>query len=241
MHIQKTAGTSIVDLLRPHYQQKLISHGRYLEKVVWSEKNKLRLDGAAITEFRNIPFLSGHFGYDFARTFMQGRYAFTFLRHPIERVLSFYFFCRTRDPAEYEIYKLSQERTLDEFLQMGLEVPEVKAYVWNNQVWQFACGYGNHKNHGLASFDPEELLELAIKHLEDFSYVGFTETFNDDCSKILLDLGINSSQKRITANANPNRPTLKSLSESTLELLAELTLLDQILYESAWAKRTQLS
>ena len=122
VHIQKTAGTSMVDLFRRHYQEKqIISHGDYLSGVEHFSFNFWKINRKVISDFHNIRFLSGHFGYDFAKQFMPSRYSFTFLRDPVERVLSFYYFCRTRDPHEYDIYRLCHELTLDEFLKKGME------------------------------------------------------------------------------------------------------------------------
>jgi hypothetical protein len=239
IHIQKTAGTSIIDLIRQYYQQKhVISHGDYLEGVHPARfKGNSWIDEKLISNFRNIPFLSGHFGYDFAKLFMPERYSFTFLRDPVERVLSFYYFCRNQDPNEYEIYRLCQQLSLDEFLKRGLKQSEVNAYIWNNQVWQLACGFGNPKNLGLSSFEPEELLDMSIKHLDDFSYIGFTETFETDCEKILEDLEAPLPQNTVTSNVNRRRPPSRDLPESSLILLKQLTRFDQILYQSAWSRR----
>ncbi len=233
IHIQKTAGTSIVDMARQHYQQKnIISHGDYLEGVShFPFTRDFWINEHIISSFRNIPFLSGHFGYEFASLFMRERYTFTFLRDPIERILSFYYFCRTRNPNEFEIYKLCQQLSLNEFLKMGLEQREIQFFIWNNQVWQLACGFGNLENRDLSSFGTTELLDLAIKHLEDFSYIGLTETFEQDRDKILADLGIVLPKEKIVSNVNPLRPTRGDLPRSTLKLLDQLTLLDQILYQ----------
>ena len=95
-HIQKTAGTTIIEAVRRHYRNRFIAHGDYLEH-----------DTASL---KNIPFISGHFGFEFCRQFMDGRYSFTFLRDPVERLLSLYFFSRTRDPAEFPIYRAAHER-----------------------------------------------------------------------------------------------------------------------------------
>lgn len=241
LHIQKTAGTSVVNLVSQHYDQNFISHGEYIEKMQYSLDSKPRTDSGAISAFRNIPFLSGHFGYDFAKNFMDERYSFTFLRNPIERVLSFYFFCRSQNPAEYYIYKLCQECLLEEFLEKGLEVPEIGALILNNQVWQLACGFGNAGNYGLSSYSPEKLLDLAVAHLDEFSHVGFTETFEEDRNKIFHDLGIPLPTKKFASNANPYRPTAVDLPPSTLDLLDRLTQLDQVLYRKAWAKQKQTS
>lgn len=242
VHIQKTAGTSIIDLIRQHYQQQhVISHGDYLEVVDHVRfKSDSWIDEQLISNFRNIPFLSGHFGYDFAKLFMHERYSFTFLRDPVERVLSFYYFCRNQDPDEYEIYRFCQQSSLDEFLKKGLEQSEVNAYIWNNQVWQLACGFGNPGNCGLSSFGPEELLDRSIKHLDHFSHIGFTETFEKDRDKILKDLGIRPPKEKFASNANPGRPTSKDLPRSTLELLEQLTRLDQVIYQRAWGQRLKL-
>lgn len=242
VHIQKTAGTSMIDLIKQHYQQKhVISHGNYLEGVDPARfQDNSWLDEKAIDSFRNVPFLSGHFGYDFAKLFMSERYSFTFLRDPVERVLSFYYFCRNRDPNEYKIYRLCQQLSLDEFLKKGLEHSEVNAHIWNNQVWQLACGFGDPENRGLSSFVPEELLDRAIKHLDHFSYIGFTETFEEDRDNIFRDLDICPPKEKFASNANRGRPTSKDLPGPTLELLKQLTQLDQVIYQRAWAQRLKL-
>lgn len=238
IHIQKTAGTSMVDVAKHHYQQNIISHGDYLKGVYHSPfKKDFWIDEEVMGSFHRTPFLSGHFGYDFAKLFMDGRYTFTFLRDPIERVLSFYYFCKTRDPNEFETYRLCQQFSLDEFLKMGLEQPEIGFFIWNNQVWQLACGFGNLENRDLSSFESTELLDLAIKHLENFSYIGLTETFEQDRDRILTDLGIALPQEKIISNATPTRPASKDLPRSTLKLLEQLTYLDQILYQSVASQR----
>jgi hypothetical protein len=242
MHIQKTAGTSIVEMVREHYEPtQVISHGEYLERLDYSPlaRNGKLDERTVVTSFQDVRFLSGHFGYDFASLFMQERYSFTFLRDPIERVLSFYYFCKNRDPNEFEIYRTCQQLSLDEFLKMGLRESDVNSFIWNNQVWQLACGFNSLENRDFSSFEADELLDLSIKHLDDFSYVGLAETFEEDRDKILVDLGIPPPKKKITLNTNPGRPTSKDLSRSTMKLLEQLTELDRILYEIASSRRSR--
>jgi len=160
-----------------------------------------------------------------------------FLRDPIERVLSYYYFCKSRDPKEFEIYALTQRVSLNEFLQMGLDAPAVKACIWNNQAWQLTHGYGNSDQRTILCFEPEEILDLATQHLDDFSHIGFAETFEDDRDMILAALGIAPPKDKIVSNANPGRPTSKDLPRSTMNLLEELTHLDRALYKEAWSRR----
>lgn len=243
LHIQKTAGSSIVDLARLAYgAEEVVSHGDFL----LPPKNPDELvtaKGLGINYFGDKQFISGHFGFDFARPLLQTRYSFTFLRDPVERILSFYYFCRQRDPEEFETYALARKLDLDEFLMIGFDHPDpvIKSSIWNNQTWQLANGYGHSNGRTILNFSPEEMLELAIRHLDELSYIGFTETFEQDRNNILRALNISMPGEKIVSNANPGRPTAKDLPVSTLRLLHELTQLDRALYEAAWLKRKKIT
>jgi hypothetical protein len=237
LHIQKTAGTSIVDLARLAYgNDNVISHGEYFHNIAtFPFLNSDQYNPANLkSDYDKISFISGHFGYDFAKEFMQERYSFTFLRNPIERVLSFYFFCKTRNPDEFEIYALSQQFTLDEFLELGFSHPTIKKFIWNCQVTQIAHGFGAVNDIEVSD---RVLLKLAVKHLKKFSYVGFVETFAEDTDIILKNLGINPPDEKIYSNTNPNRPTFEELPNTTKALLMKLTVLDRALYKKAWGNR----
>ena len=81
------------------------------------------------------------------------------------------------------------------------------------------------------------MLELAIRHLDEFSYIGFAETFEEDRDHVLKALGIVPPLEKIVSNANPERPTAKDLPPSTLKLLDELTQLDRAVYKEAWSQK----
>ena len=249
LHIQKTAGTSIVSFAQATYGPSNVhSHGNYLDGYItrgaslletfrdcpeyrhfFSHENTIRRAGV-------VPFVSGHFGFDFASSLMKHRYSFTFLRDPVERILSFYYFCRSRDPSEYKIYQLTQEVSLNNFLKMGMKDPEVKNYIWNNQTWQLAYGYGNSTARCITKCSPDDILHRAVKHLDQFSDIGFAETFESDSSRILEAIGIKPPHAKIVSNQTVGRPTKDDLSRATLAHLEQLTQLDQALYDEAWKK-----
>lgn len=236
LHIQKTAGTTIIKIASSAYgNDNVISHGDYMKGVnCFPHEGKFWINKQVIDSFHKVPFLSGHFGFDFLKQYMLNRYSFTFLRDPVERVLSFYYFCKNQDPNLFRIYKICQQTTLDEFLRMGLVDPEIKYFIWNNQVWQLACGFGNLDNYNLSSFEAIKLLDLALIHLNSFSYIGFTETFEKDRDNILKALGITIPSERIISNANPGRPVFDDLPQSTKSLLLELTEMDRVFYKQAY-------
>lgn len=227
LHIQKTAGTSVIHLARQYYGSNLTSHGD-----CWNGRPQ---------DFQDVGFVSGHIGYQFAKPLMHNRFSFTFLRDPVERVLSFYYFCQSRDPSEYKIFELAHSHTLADFLTVCLEDPFHKMQVWNNQVWQLAYGYCQFEQRSIDSFSNTELLQLAKDHLAEFSHVGFTETFDSDASIILKQLYIPVPSRIPRLNDLPARPHSEEMSSTVLNLLAELTEMDKQLYLFADAKRRSSS
>jgi hypothetical protein len=240
LHLQKTAGTTIVNLAKQYYgNENVISHNGF-----YQDNNGERIAGDKFYQpeymqdkFGNIPFISGHFGYGFAKQFMANRYSFTFLRDPTERVLSLYFYCKIRDPGQYKHYELAQRLSLDEFLQLGFTDPEFKSRLWNHQVCQLAAGWGDPT---FGTHKEDELLDLALQHLDEFSYVGFTETFDQNRDIILKEIGIFFPVSKLKSNDNPGRPRFDTLPQSSKDLLFKLTALDRQLYENAWARRKSI-
>ena len=219
LHIQKTAGSSIVHLARQFYGASLTSHGD-----CW---------GLPPEQFRDVGFVSGHIGYDYARHLMKKRLSFTFLRDPAERILSMYYFCRTRDPAEFAIYRKAHELDLPQFLEAGLTDPFMRMRIWNNQVWQLAHGYTHLDRRTVDDFSEAELLSMAKEHLLEFSHIGFTDTFDTDAAVIMAALGFPKMQQMPKLNTSPDRPDITSLSPLIRSLLDELTVLDRELYDYA--------
>lgn len=222
LHIQKTAGTSIVEYAKCYYPS-VISHADFL----------YHKPG----EFSEIQFISGHFGYEFAKYHMPNRYSFVFLRDPVERVLSYYYYCRRRDPNEYEINRVARENNLEQFLALGFTDNDIKHRIANHQAWQIACGSGHGKTRHRRDFDDSEILELAINNLDDFSYIGFTETFKEDHDNIINSLGMPVSKHNTETNVNYKRPSHEDISSASLEIIQEITQIDKIIYDEAWSRR----
>lgn len=218
LHIQKTAGTSLVHLAARHYgTENIITHGDYV--------------GRPPESLVDIPFVSGHFGYAYAKSLIKDRVSFTFLREPVERVLSLYYFYRSQDPNLFPMYRIAHESTLSEFLERGLNDPYVRSRIWNNQTWQLAHGYGAPDMRGQSDFTPQAQIELAIEHVQEFSFVGLMEEYNDGVRAVTDLLGWSPDATQVCENANKERLTAKDLSDEETSLVNELTGLDKILYQ----------
>lgn len=222
LHTQKTAGSTLAALARARYGQDMISHGDYLER--------------SDQEVQDISFISGHFGFGYAHKFMRNRYSFTFLRNPVDRIISFYYFCRNSNPSKYPIYDLSQKIGLESFLRAGIDDPLVRLYIWNQQTWQLAYGSANPENYSIHDFSEEVLLRQAIDNLAKFSKIAFTETFEQDLPIICSALSLPVPTERIVKNRTV-RPSLEMLSTSEKKLAQDLTYLDDELYRTAWIQR----
>jgi hypothetical protein len=218
LHIQKTAGTSLVHLAARHYgNENIITHGEYV--------------GRTPESLANIPFVSGHFGFDYAKTLIKTRMSFTFLRDPAERILSLYHFYRTQDPDTFPMYRIAHESSLAEFLRKGLEDPMVRSRIWNNQTWQLAHGYGCRDKREIPDFSPQALMDLAMEHLQDFTFIGLVERFERDAALVAQALGWPSAQESIRENARPRSMTVSDYTAEEKFLMEELTALDMLLYE----------
>jgi hypothetical protein len=223
LHIQKTAGTSLVNVARPFYDQNISSHGEY-----W---------GRSYEQLKDIGFISGHIGYHFAKQFMGQRFSFTFLRDPGERILSMYYFCKGQNPNEFEIYKKAHDLDLQHFLEAAQWDPCIRMHIWNNQVWQLAYGYTHLDTKSIDDFDEAELLNLAKNHLLEFNFFGFTETFDADAAVILAKLGLPKTKHMPRFNDSPYRSSLLTMAPDIRLLIDELTALDRKLYQFALERR----
>lgn len=185
------------------------------------------------------PFVSGHFGYDFAEPLLEERYAFTFLRDPIERLISLYWFSRAAADDNI-LYNASKGLSFEEFLQLGRRREgetshPLRPQIWNNQTYQLAHGYGS--DVGIDDREPKALLIRAKLNLSRFNFVGFTETLNSDALQIFRAVGGSPEVTTNETNVTGERPRINDLPRSTIALLREMTQLDRKLYRHAKACR----
>jgi hypothetical protein len=205
-----------------HYgDENVCSHGDYM--------------GMSPSQLKKFSFVSGHFGYDFAQELIPERFSFTFLRNPIERIISLYCFCRTRDPEEFPIYRAACEHDFDGFLQAVNDNNIVRSYISNSQVWCLASGPGFAEIAG-DELPEDEMSDLAITNASLFSFIGFTETFEDDVGQIINALDMEAVQTAKHENVTQDKIVVSDLSAQTIELLEELTQWDRKLYDTMFKK-----
>lgn len=231
LHLQKTAGTSILAAAESFYGRDRCA--RWADYIARTPQ-----------ELNGLSFLSGHFGYDFAQQFMDGRYCFTFLRDPIERLLSYYSYCRSADKAANEVNALAHDSNAEQFFRAGCTVDSrFASHMWNHQACQLANGWGaslvGKRNVGVSELRPDEILARATQNLRTFDYVGLVEEFEGDSEEIFKALGRTFEAAR-RVNVAPNRIKRDDLNGTTMTMLEQMTEIDRELYRRAVADRTEI-
>jgi hypothetical protein len=231
LHIAKTAGTSIVHFFRQRLPAHAVcSHGDFLHfpagRVQFQKK---------LLEYQ---FASGHFGYRHIAPLLGDSYSFTFLRDPIERVLSFYNFCQHADMQKrFPVATAARELGLDGFVTSTL--PEVSEILDNQQTWQLTSMYWREDRQIMARLPADELLALATEHLQQFNHIGLTESFSADFRHILkeLSIAVPVPEKKQFASREPLGR--EQLSPEALDTLRERLDLDYRLLENARVLRRE--
>lgn len=173
MHIPKCGGTSLLELFREWYPNRVLKSDN--PKFEHIDKNQYRV-------------ISGHYPYN--DSFWDCRWV-TFVRHPIDRLKSFYYYkqgkMKNRRNAHqdywWRIMKLG-EMSLEEWLLCE----ESK----NMMVKQFA---GKRPQDAVSRDD----LRMAMKNAEGFYFIGFQEDYSKDINRLaqMLNKPINKIPHRL--------------------------------------------
>lgn len=205
-------------MLSQHYADSYLSHADYMTKSV---------ENVGATRF-----VSGHFGYAYAKQFMADRFSFTFLREPRERVLSFYNFCRSQPPDREKIYRVARDHHLDRFLELGLEDTLVRQCIYNHQVWQLASGWADPGGAQLEKYRPEEMLRDALANTRSLSLVGIVADIDHDISFVLQKLKLPDAGKLLWVNKGSGSDSIRVLPARTRQRLDRLVELDERFYRT---------
>lgn len=216
LHIPKTAGTTLHHILLRHYSPGEIYTDVFSEDL-------------AVDTFRNLPqerkdqikILWGHFSFGLHQYLPQPTTYFTFLREPVERVLSHYYFVRSRPEFVLNERIEKEKLNVNEVIQQGLIV-DIK----NVQTRMLA---------GLPYLFPadaytEEHLEIAKENLrQHFSVIGLVERFDE--SLLLLQQAFGWHNIYYMQYNKTLRH--EEVSQETLKYIRDENALDMELYRHA--------
>jgi hypothetical protein len=218
-HIFKTAGTSFRNTLCDVYGNESV-----IRFDIPTLTKKITINETPINDY-NLPLapsirvLHGHFSYHDLRTFVhypsQQTKKITWLRHPVERVISHYYYLHERFRAFLPVHQhkllVPLQRSLLEYAQQPVN---------RNVMTHFLDG-------------------LTLQQLD---FVGITEHYQTDLTRLAQTLGWNTDGWEAyhhNATETKQNPNHRLVNDDTWAQIAELNQLDLELYHQALTIRQQ--
>ncbi len=211
VHIPKTGGTTLHNVLSRKYR----GHDFLNVKTVHTPIREIALEKAKSEK----PFLVvGHLGYNEIKD-IPGSFVFTFLRPPISRVISHYYFLKETPSAKHYDYLNLPDTTIESFY-----AQKEKREIDNCLVRYIS---GNHKDFGTIN---EEDYLLALHNLEHkIDFFGLQEHYDESLIMLGEKLGWTLPVYRKT-NLTKKKEVV---SARTLEFLKEANKWDILLFDKA--------
>jgi hypothetical protein len=234
LHIPKTAGSSVREMLRVNYHDKLCPYWNYDDLASSSENCIEKYDVSA-----------GHFGMSLLNLLDRHPVTFTFLRHPIDRTLSHFMHVKRESNHPYHKYVIDMD--ISDFLTDPITLPLV--YNFQSRYMSFtptgfdclsrfpsACSKPGHlsvtwelMSYGMSDMD---ILDQSLRSLDKINFVGFVEDFDNSMTRLVQLLGIrNYDIPKI--NVSANTADLANVTSTVRDRILELNQIDMNLYDVA--------
>ena len=215
VHIPKTAGGTLNSLIHRFYPKERIY--RY----EWGEEARLKFEALPVEAKNELDAIYGHLYFGIHSHLKRPYFYVTFLRDPIERLISAYYFIKER--PHHPQYATTLNLSLREFYEQGYGGKEQ-----DNGQTRILSG-----QYDIDTLCNSEMLELAKRHLkEQVQVVGITERFDE--SLLLISKHLNwNLPLYYERNVASKRPQKSEIPSDTLAFLQKYNEYDIELYTYA--------
>jgi hypothetical protein len=205
LHMPKTAGTTLKHIIKRNIDPS-VNFDVY-------EDHQQRKKKLIALSRKHVSCIQGHFPYGVHHFFSIPCTYITMLREPIDRIISEYYFIRSR--PKHNQYQKVNRMSLEEYQKQ----PEIM-----NQQTRFISG---HIENTITEVQLEQAKENIQKY---FSIVGITEMFNESLFLMKKKFGWNDIfyEKQ---NVTKNRPPKEELPASTIDSILKNNSFDVELYQ----------
>ena len=221
IHIPKAGGSTLNSIIQRHYDLDSIFkiNGNCPKASIDKFKNLTE------AERKRIKLVNGHMSFGLHDFLPNASTYITMLRHPVERIISHYYYV-LRTPNHYLHDKVtSQNMNLKDYISSGI------SQELENDQTRLLSGIGQ-KNFNLDR-SSNDMLEAAKRNLtEKFVVVGLTEKFDETLILLQEKLGFKHILY-IEKNVTKDRPKIQNISEETAKLIKQKNQLDIELYKYA--------
>jgi hypothetical protein len=219
LHIPKTAGTTITIWLR------LLLGDLYSKAASYAvDPDRVRAVAAALQKRPGTAeVVAGHLPYSTRPLFADAARFFTFLRDPIERALSHFYYFRERGPKDGGV--VAPDLSIEDALaRWDPSSPESRSLLPDDLQTRMLSGFEPDAPSSTA------MLDAAKANLATLDVVGLTEQFYESMALLHQVYGwtlLAIPSRRVRTH---RRPGAESLSPAALERLRRLNALDEELY-----------
>lgn len=222
LHIPKTAGVAVREILSAKYSKNEIVHIEDPNRFVLSHESK-----------STTKLIHGHFDFSLAEKLSgtKGK-IFTFLRDPLERSVSEYFFVKNGNynlhnlpPEQAEVIRKIQSSSLGDFLLS--QERGIRGRVQNNQLFFLSGDIFN------ASYSLEQRYEMARQNIDNFYYVGIVEEMEKSLQLISYKT---DSAPQSPVIRNSTQRTTHEISHNTKSEFVKRNKFEYMIYEYARQK-----
>ncbi|MCP5097379.1 MAG: sulfotransferase family protein [Chloroflexi bacterium] len=215
LHIPKTAGTTMYQILRSTYRPEQTHHfvgDPGMDTAISQFK------GLSKQQKEQLTLISGHVEFGIHTHLPQPATYFTLLRDPIERTLSdYYYILRTPSHPRYS-YMNENKIDIIRYIDERLIIDNFQTRTLTGNLW-----------HGPDTCPPEALENAKHNLRTYFTVVGLMEQFDQSLLLLQQKLGWSTIfYKR--ANVTKHRPQQSLLTTEAIEKLHQITTLDRELY-----------
>jgi hypothetical protein len=230
LHIPKTAGTTFQSILMREYKSDSIFY-------LYGDKTTRSID--AVEKFKMIPenermkirALIGHMSFGLHEYMQQPAIYITFLRDPIERIISHYYYVVRFSDHYLHDKVIAENINLKDYVARGITDET------NNGQTRLLSGVGKNLPYGCC---PPEMLKAAADNIsKHFPVVGISERFDESLilMKNLLGWRLHFYYKE---NVTKNRILKGRIPLDTLDVIRKYNQLDIQLYEQAKRDFTEM-
>lgn len=217
LHFPKTAGSTLLWILQNRFPKRVT----FLTKPDQMDfgLEELRRLGPAARD--RLELVAGHMPFGVHELFTRPVRYFTFLRDPIERTVSDYYFVR-RQPASHYLQEKANSLSLPNYLEYRASIARdnvqtrLMSGLWDSVPFQ-------EDNRSMLQQAKDNIMLHAV-------FVGLTERFDE--SLLMLKRLINlRSTYYVPENVTVSRPKVHNLPRATIETIVYYNKLDIELYE----------
>lgn len=207
-HIPKTAGSALIEVMGQNYAREAMRDLYTLEAQAQVPK---------LLTHPEVKLLYGHLFFQEKLFNSQEQYLFTFLRQPVERVISNFLYLKHSEQSQHRPY---HKMSLPDFLK--------EKQARDNQT-RFLAGERDPQRF-LANRD--RYFEVALRHLQEMALVGVQERFRDGLKLLAEDLQWRRLRFPVKG-AGGHASEAQALKQQYGKIIAERNSYDQALYDVA--------